>query len=105
MKQILKMTGGLLVGICAGLLIAFAGLAIFKGMTFGEYIDKLAGIGWDELVFVPFLTVAMFCLVGFLQIIIHEAGHLVCGLASGYRFVSFRILSFTLIREDGKLKD
>lgn len=40
----------------------------------------------------------------FLQVIIHEGGHLVCGLATGYRFVSFRILNFTLIRQDGKFR-
>lgn len=39
-----------------------------------------------------------------LQIIIHEAGHLIFGLASGYTFHSFRIFSFILIRENGKLK-
>ena len=40
----------------------------------------------------------------FLQVIIHEGGHLVCGLATGYRFVSFRILNFTLIRQGGKFR-
>jgi len=39
----------------------------------------------------------------FLQIIIHEAGHLVCGLLSGYRFSSFRIGSFMWVRENTKL--
>lgn len=37
------------------------------------------------------------------QIIIHETGHLVFGLLSGYRFVSFRIRSFMLVRMNGKL--
>lgn len=40
----------------------------------------------------------------FVQIIVHEGGHLVFGRLSGYRFVSFRVLRFTLIREDGHLK-
>lgn len=39
----------------------------------------------------------------FLNIIIHEAGHLVFGLLSGYRFLSYRILSLTLMKKDGKL--
>ena len=39
-----------------------------------------------------------------LQLILHEAGHLVCGLATGYRFVSFRIGSWMLQREHGKLQ-
>ncbi|MGH4117478.1 site-2 protease family protein [Clostridium sp.] len=44
-------------------------------------------------------------IIGYLiHIIIHEAGHLIFGLMTGYSFVSFRIGSFTLIKEDGKLK-
>lgn len=38
-----------------------------------------------------------------LQVIVHEAGHLVFGLSSGYKFVSFRIGSFTLINKSGHL--
>lgn len=38
-------------------------------------------------------------LVMFLQIIIHEGGHLVFGLLSGYKFVSFRIMSFMWIKK------
>lgn len=38
------------------------------------------------------------------QLILHEGGHLVCGLATGYRFVSFRIGSWMLQREQGKLR-
>ena len=34
--------------------------------------------------------------------ILHEAGHLVFGLLSGYRFSFFRIFSFMLMREDGR---
>ena len=39
----------------------------------------------------------------FLHIVIHEAGHLVCGLLSGYSFSSFRIGSIMLLKENGKL--
>lgn len=39
-----------------------------------------------------------------LQIIVHEAGHLVFGLLSGYQFSSFRIGSLIFIKEDGKIK-
>ena len=39
----------------------------------------------------------------FLQIIIHETGHLICGLLSGYTFSSFRILSFMWSNENGKI--
>lgn len=39
-----------------------------------------------------------------LQTILHEAGHLVFGLASGYRFVSFRIGSLMWQKDGGKLR-
>ena len=38
-----------------------------------------------------------------LGIIIHESGHLVMGLLTGYKFVSFRIGTFTIVKRDGKL--
>lgn len=39
----------------------------------------------------------------FLHLIIHEAGHLVFGLLSGYRFCSFRVFSFMWICRNGSL--
>lgn len=50
------------------------------------------------LAFIP----ALACYL--VMIVLHEAGHLVAGLRSGYAFVSFRVLSLTLIRLDGKLR-
>lgn len=39
---------------------------------------------------------------GHLHIIVHEGGHLFAGLMNGYTFLSYRIRSFMLIKEDGK---
>lgn len=39
----------------------------------------------------------------FLQLIIHEAGHLVFGLRSGYRFSSFRIGSFMWLKDKDRI--
>ena len=40
-----------------------------------------------------------------LHIIVHEAGHLFFGLLSGYKFISFRVFDFKIIKdENGKLK-
>lgn len=48
-----------------------------------------------------FLAAAL--LAWWIQIVVHEGGHLVCGLASGYTFSSFRIGSVMLLRQDGRL--
>ena len=62
-----------------------------KDKTLGQYALGILGV------------MALMYLAFFIQIIIHEAGHLVFGLLSGYRFSSFRILSFMLKKENGKL--
>lgn len=40
----------------------------------------------------------------YISIIVHEAGHLIFGLLSGYRFSSFRIGSLMWIKQNGKTK-
>lgn len=37
------------------------------------------------------------------QMVIHEAGHLVFGLATGYRFGSFRIMNFMWLKENNRI--
>lgn len=39
-----------------------------------------------------------------LQTAVHEAGHMVFGLLTGFRFLSYRVLSLIISKEDGKLK-
>jgi len=43
-------------------------------------------------------------LILFLQIMIHESGHLIFGLLTGYEFSSFRIGSLMWIKENGRIK-
>lgn len=43
-------------------------------------------------------------IASFVQAIIHESGHLIFGLITGYKFVSFRIGHFMFIKEKGRLK-
>ena len=50
------------------------------------------------------ITVTEGIILFLVHIIIHEAGHLVFGLATGYSFVSFRVGSYTIVKEDGKFK-
>lgn len=44
-------------------------------------------------------------LVGiYAQLILHEGGHLVCGLLTGYKFVSFRVGSWMWQKENGRIR-
>ena len=57
----------------------------------------------DSLPKLLFLLGALYVAMVF-HVIIHEAGHLVFGLLTGYKFCSFRIFSFMWLQEEGKLK-
>ena len=50
-----------------------------------------------------FAGILWFYLMSMLHVIIHEAGHMVFGMLTGYDFLSFRVLSFTLVKKDGKI--
>ncbi|MBQ0071298.1 MAG: hypothetical protein KBS81_05495 [Spirochaetales bacterium] len=65
-----------------------------------HYIDS------SLLVFEAMIFLHMLVAYGVYTIIliIHEAGHLISGLMSGYSFVSYRIWSLTIIKLDGKLR-
>lgn len=62
-------------------------------------------LGWTDSfcgLFIPLLSAA---LVYVIHLILHEAGHLVAGLMTGYKFVSFRIGSIIIImNKEGKIE-
>ena len=76
------------------------------GAIIGYSVGKIAG---DSLSKVDTPNIILLLIAGvvvfILQVIIHEAGHLVFGLLSGYKFISFRVFDFKIIKdENGKLK-
>ena len=97
-KKILQLLRGFGLGLVIGL--GFAG-AIFVVPELRQFLASVM----DEHGFLLFMACwfgAMFIcvLAAFIQIIIHEAGHLVCGLATGFRVVSFRVANIMLVRHD-----
>ena len=82
-------------------LIGFIVGALF-GIVMVVYLDGV----FEEYGFLLSLAFKLMVLVlaYYLQTIIHELGHLVAGLLSGYKFGSFRIGSIMLVSEDGGLK-
>lgn len=91
-----------------GQIASFAGMILAGGVCgayIGKYLESVSerkSIG--EIILTGVLLLIELYLALILQIVIHEGGHLVFGLYSGYRFSSFRIGSFMWLREDGKLK-
>lgn len=94
LQQLQGLGVGAIVGICfAATLFAVPELREFIKGDMSEQGMFVFMAYWMAALLILILAV-------FLQIIIHEAGHLICGLATGYRVVSFRVANIILVRHD-----
>ena len=77
-----------------------------SGILLGRYINMIKGDlgGPLSILFEISVLIVLLYVAVILQIIIHEGGHLIGGLLSGYKFSSFRVFNFMWIKENGKLK-
>ncbi len=105
MKQVLKLIGGLLFGAAVGFIIATIGVVLFTELTLAEFFAKFSVIEIMDIMEGALAGGLGIIVAIVLQTLIHEAGHLMCGLLSGYTFVSFRLFSLILFRNaEGKLR-
>lgn len=87
-------------------MLGFMAIGGACGFLIIRYMEMTSGADTSavkELLAFSVLLLAMYAGM-FLQIILHEAGHLIGGLLSGYRFSSFRIFNLMLLEENGKLR-
>ena len=83
---------------------------IFGGFAFGffgksimeNFLGNLNSLINKRMSFFVEVIVIAICIL--LHIVIHELGHMLCGLMTGYKFSSFRILSFMIVKKDDKLQ-
>ena len=95
MKKVLQTIMLMGIGAVIGVIILWViGFQCLDKMNFLQFMITYLAMFLGVYVILTFTT------------IIHEAGHLVCGLKSGYKFMNFRIFSFNFCKyEDGfKLK-
>lgn len=104
MKTLLKILGGLLIGIVAGLVIAAVMIVLFTDQTFSEFIENMQSTAGTEILLSAAVAMVSFLISVVILIPVHEGGHLVCGLLTGYKFVSFRIFNLTFIKVNNRLK-
>lgn len=87
------------------LIIPFALFGAFAGYNLGRALDETGGSGDAlETAVLLALIVAAVVFAFLLHVIVHEAGHLVMGLATGYRFRSFRVGTVMLVKDDEGLR-
>ncbi len=92
--------------ILKGLGVFLLGAVAFFAMAIGGYFfADVMHTAYEALGFVSFVFIIIGIVLAFyFSIIVHEGGHLVFGLLSGYRFSSFRIGSLMWIKQEGGIK-
>ncbi|MBR5533905.1 MAG: M50 family metallopeptidase, partial [Ruminiclostridium sp.] len=88
------------------LFLVFVALGGFCGVMIAEHMDTMSSPDTSPgqtLFYFAGMVLVLFLLL-FLQIVVHEGGHLVFGLLSGYKFSSFRVASFMWVKQEGKLR-
>ena len=80
-------------------------IGAFCGIIMVLYIDKPSADTpmYQEVLSFAMLFLGLYVALIF-HIILHEAGHLVFGLMTGYKFASFRIASFMWLKENEKIR-
>lgn len=79
----------------------FVAIGAVCGVTMVHFLDASIREGqplWQGILSMAGMFAAMVVAIYF-QLIVHEGGHLVFGLLTGYRFGSFRILQFMWVKE------
>lgn len=95
-----KKIGQILIPVCFVLIGAVCGILFMK------YLDRpeTAGTSGGGKILAILVALVSMCAALILQIIIHEAGHLVFGLLTGYRFISFRVSSFMWMKDSDRIR-
>lgn len=102
MKRILKLLAGILCGSLIGIAIAVLVAYLIDGKEALDVVShkvdaaKLAG------------SIALSCMLAFvafiLQILLHEVGHMIGGLATNYKFFSIRFFKYVLVKTNNGLQ-
>lgn len=104
MKQTLQLILSMLLGAVIGFGAVMFCIVMLTDTSMDGFVEKIGNVQLVKLLLSCLLSLVCLALAVFFQIILHEAGHLIFGLATGYRFVSFRVGSLTLIKENGRFR-
>ncbi len=104
MKKTIKLISVFLVSVVVGILIGGLLFMVFNGGSLSDYFNKLLSTDILEILQIAGYMLLWMLVSCVLQVIFHEGGHLVAGLLTGYRFVSFRVFSLTLIKKEGQFR-
>ena len=102
-RKILKMVGGMLAGAAVGYFGVMAIIWLVDGSLPSAHSGN-EGIDWGTMALSIGVTLAALFVAVLIHLVLHEAGHLIAGLLTGFRFLSFRVFKLTLVKTDEGLR-
>lgn len=99
MKKILKLIGSLAIGTIIGLILTFL-LILFIDGSEGLSNAMNKDVNASKIAVSIACTFASLIITAILQFALHEVGHLLFGLASGYKFSSIRLYKYAIVKDD-----
>jgi hypothetical protein len=72
--------------------------------SYHEYIQNLPSNGEKEIYLLGIILFSWLLVLIIFQVTVHEGGHCFFGILTGYRFLSLRILAFTIVHEAGRYR-
>ena len=87
-----------------GLIINIILTILFTATLLITFNHHMKGLTEQQEILMLIITFISLYITMYLQLIIHELGHLIFGLLSGYKFSSFRIGNIMLVKQSKKLK-
>lgn len=73
--------------------------------SYSGFINGFTNINlWPRVLLLALCCVLSIFILAILQLILHETGHYLFGLFTGYRFLSIRIFNLTVIKESGRYR-
>ena len=99
MKKIIKLIGSLAIGAIIGLILAFL-LILFIDGSEGLSNATNKDVNASKIAISIACTFASLIITAILQFALHEVGHLLFGLASGYKFSSIRLYKYAIVKDD-----
>lgn len=89
------------------MVLSFCGFAAVGGCIgyFLGYIEKNSGgrLAGKELIIALVVSLLVIAVAYYINLCLHEVGHMIFGLLSGYRFNSLRFGKLMLVKREGKL--
>lgn len=102
-QKILKMLLGMLFGAAVG----YGGVTLVMWLVDGGIPSSKShseGVDYGLMAMSIGFTLLWLFVTAFIHLVLHEAGHLITGLLTGYKFLSFRVFKFTLVKTDEGLR-